>query len=157
VVVIALVSLAGTTDYLGLGVWSRDPHAVTISSLLASPDIHPWSWLWKLVFTAVTLGAGFKGGEVTPLFFVGAALGNVLSGVFGAPPDLFAALGFAAVFAAATNTPLACMLMAIELFGATHGVYFATACYVAYLSSSHDGIYRSQRIAERKHPASPAR
>lgn len=145
--VIGLFLLVGTSDYLGLGVSSPDPQAVTIVSFFRSPDIHYWSWFWKIVFTAVTLSAGFKGGEVTPLFFVGAALGNALAGALGAPPDLFAALGFVALFAGATNTPLACTLMGVELFGATHIVYLATACFLAYLFSGHSGIYLSQRIA----------
>ena len=132
----------------GLGVSSPwTPKAVTIVSLFQSSEIHYWSWFWKIIFTAVTLSAGFKGGEVTPLFFIGAALGNALAGVLGAPTDLFAALGFVAIFAGATNTPLACTLMGIELFGATHGVYIATACFLAYLFSGHSGIYLSQRIA----------
>jgi H+/Cl- antiporter ClcA len=151
--VIGLFFLAGTPDYLGLGVWSRDPHAITIPSFLTSPEIHPWSWLWKIVFTAVTLSSGFKGGEVTPLFFIGAALGNAIAGILGAPPDLLAALGFVAIFAGATNTPMACTLMGVELFGATHIVYLATACFLAYLFSGHSGIYLSQRIAVPKSSA----
>jgi H+/Cl- antiporter ClcA/PII-like signaling protein len=146
VLVIGLFFIAGSGDYLGLGVSSPDPKAVTIVSLLRSTDIHYWSWLWKIIFTAVTLSSGFKGGEVTPLFFVGAALGNALAGVLGAPTDLFAALGFVAIFAGATNTPLACTLMGVELFGATHIVYIATACFLAYLFSGHSGIYLSQRV-----------
>ncbi len=98
VLVIALFFLAGTGDYLGLGVTSPDPRAVTIVSFFQSREIHYWSWLWKFIFTAVTLSSGFKGGEVTPLFFIGAALGNALAGIMGAPPDLFAALGFVAIF-----------------------------------------------------------
>lgn len=150
VLVIALFFLAGTGDYLGLGVSSPDPHAVTLLSFFQSPEIHHWSWLWKLAFTVVTLSSGFKGGEVTPLFFIGAALGNSIAGVLGAPTDLFAALGFVAIFAGATNTPLACTLMGIELFGATHSVYIAAACFLAYLFSGHSGIYTSQRVAVRK-------
>ncbi len=145
--VIGLFLLVGTPDYLGLGVSSRDAHAITIPSFFTSSEIHPWSWLWKTVFTAVTLSAGFKGGEVTPLFFIGAGLGNALAGLLGAPTDLFAALGFVAIFAGATNTPVACTLMGIELFGATHSVYLATACFLAYLFSGHSGIYLSQRVA----------
>jgi H+/Cl- antiporter ClcA len=145
--VIGLFWMVGTGDYLGLGVSSPDPNAVTIVSFFRSPDIHYWSWFWKIVFTAVTLSAGFKGGEVTPLFFIGAALGNALAGAMGAPPDLFAALGFVGVFAGASNTPLACTVMGVELFGATHIVYLATACFLAYLFSGHSGIYLSQRIA----------
>jgi H+/Cl- antiporter ClcA len=108
------------------------------------------SWWWKILFTAITLSSGFKGGEVTPLFFVGATLGNTLAGVTGAPADLFAALGFVAVFAGATNTPLACTLMGIELFGSAHMIYFAIACFLSYVFSGHSGIYLSQRIGTRK-------
>lgn len=143
--IIALVWLCGSREYLGLGVWSAHPGDVTIASFFR-PDVHPWSWALKMLFTVVTLSFGFKGGEVTPLFFIGAALGNALAGLIGAPIDLFAALGFVAVFAGAANTPLACTLMGIELFGATHGVYMATACFVAYLCSGHSGIYLAQRI-----------
>ncbi|MGC4072585.1 MAG: chloride channel protein [Nibricoccus sp.] len=110
-----------------------------------------WSWFWKLAFTVVTLSSGFKGGEVTPLFFIGAALGNTLAVLLGAPVDLFAGLGFIAVFAGATNTPLACTVMGLELFGAHHAVYFAVACFVAYYCSGHGGIYGAQRIGMPKH------
>jgi H+/Cl- antiporter ClcA len=144
--VIALVYLVGTRDYLGLGILSEHAGAVTIPGLFA-PPVHDWSWMLKLVFTVVTLSFGFKGGEVTPLFFIGAALGNALSPILGVPVDLMAALGFVAVFAGAANTPLACTLMGIELFGATWGVYIAAACFIAYLCSGHSGIYLSQRIA----------
>jgi len=79
---------------------------VTIISIFLPVGADNWSWFWKLLFTAITLGSGFKGGEVTPLFFIGAALGNVLAGVLNAPVDLFAALGFVALFTGASNTPL---------------------------------------------------
>jgi H+/Cl- antiporter ClcA len=125
---------------------------VTILSAFTAGGAQPWSWAWKLLFTAVTLAAGFKGGEVTPLFFIGAALGNTLAVFFGAPVDLFAGLGFIAVFAGATNTPLACTVMGIELFGAHYTVYFAVACFVAYYFSGHSGIYSAQRIGAGKRP-----
>lgn len=144
--VLALMFAAGTRDYLGLGVSSPDPQAVTIVSCFRSGGADSWSWLWKIVFTAVTIGSGFKGGEVTPLFFIGAALGNTLAIIFQAPVDLFAALGFVAVFAGATNTPLACTFMAVELFGGEYVLYYFTACVVAWLCSGHTGIYLSQRI-----------
>lgn len=144
--VIGLVHALGTRDYLGLGVSAADASGLTITSFFG-PEVHPWSWALKILFTVVTLSAGFKGGEVTPLFFIGAALGNAAAGLLGAPLDLFAALGFVAVFAGAANTPLACTLMGMELFGATHGVYIAVACFVAYLCSGHNGIYLSQTLA----------
>ncbi|AOH84608.1 voltage-gated chloride channel protein [Sphingomonas panacis] len=144
--VIALVYVFGTRDYLGLGTLAATPDGLTIASFFG-PDPHPWSWALKLLFTVVTLSAGFKGGEVTPLFFIGAALGNALAPVFGVPTDVFAAIGFVALFAGAANTPLACTFMGIELFGAMYAVPIAVGCFVAYLCSGHNGIYLSQRIA----------
>lgn len=145
--VIGLFFLVGTPDYLGLGVLGDRPDAVTLPAMFTGAEIPPSAWLWKIVFTAITLAAGFKGGEVTPLFFIGAALGNTLAHLLGAPVDLFAALGFVAVFAAATNTPLASAIMGMELFGAGNGLYLAAACIIAYRFSGHSGIYSSQRLA----------
>lgn len=149
--VILLVWLLGTRDYLGLGVQS--PHAPAGVSIINS--FHPGgagylSWFWKLLFTVITLASGFKGGEVTPLFFIGAAFGNAIATLCGAPVDLFAALGLVALFAGATNTPIACTLMGIELFGATHAPWFALAATLAYFFSGDHGIYTSQRIATPK-------
>ncbi len=143
--VIGLVYAFGTRAYLGLGVTPASPGSAAIVSFFG-PQHFPWAWLWKIVFTVTSLASGFKGGEVTPLFFIGAGLGNAIAGVIGAPLDLFAALGFVAIFAGATNTPLACTIMGIELFGATHTVYLAVACFTAYLCSGHTGIYLSQRV-----------
>ena len=108
------------------------------------------SWFWKVIFTAVTLSSGFKGGEVTPLFFIGATLGSALGMWLGLPVDLFAALGFVSVFAAAANTPLACTIMGVELFGGEYTLYFGVACFVAYHVSGHAGIYLSQRLGAPK-------
>nr|WP_282580396.1 voltage-gated chloride channel family protein [Sphingomonas faeni] len=151
IAVILLVHLFGTRDYLGLGTLAAAPDSITIASFFG-PDTHPWSWALKLLFTVVTLSAGFKGGEVTPLFFIGAALGSALAPIFGVPTGVFAAIGFVAVFAGAANTPLACTFMGIELFGATYAVPIAVACFVAYLCSGHNGIYLSQRVAIPKVP-----
>ena len=141
--VVGLWKLAGTSDYLGLGV---------PGILRAFEDVSlPWgTFAWKLVFTVVTLGAGFLGGEVTPLFFIGAALGNVLARLLGLPVDLGAAVGMAALFAAAANTPLALSLMAVELVGASVLPHVAIVATVAYLLTGHRGIYPSQRIARKK-------
>ncbi|MBC5991769.1 voltage-gated chloride channel family protein [Pontibacter cellulosilyticus] len=142
--VIAVVVWAmGTTKYIGLGV-------PTI--LAAFEQALPWyDSLVKVVLTAFTLGAGFKGGEVTPLFFTGATLGNALSGAIPLPMALLAGMGLVAVFSGATNTPLTSTIMAIELFGADSSVYMALACVVAYLFSGHSGIYGSQLIGTPKH------
>jgi H+/Cl- antiporter ClcA len=83
---------------------------------------------------------------VTPLFFIGSTMGNALGVLLHEPVALFAALGFIAVFAGASNTPLACTVMGVELFGAHYAVYFAVACFVAYFFSGHSGIYLSQRV-----------
>ena len=151
-VVIGLAYALGTRAYLGLGVSSPYPEDVTILSCFQAGGATGWSWLWKLMFTVITLASGFKGGEVTPLFFIGAALGNALSGPMGAPTDLLAGLGFVAVFAGASTTPLACTLMGIELFGSAHAPCLAAACFAAYLFSGRSGIYGSQRVADPKTP-----
>jgi H+/Cl- antiporter ClcA len=145
-VVIALSWALGTRGYLGLGVWTMIPGDPTIPGFFL-PSADHWSWLLKILFTVVTLSAGFKGGEVTPLFFIGAALGHALAGVLGVPVDLMAGLGFVAVFAGAANTPVACVIMGVELFGGAQVAPLAVACFVAYLCSGHNGIYLSQRIA----------
>jgi H+/Cl- antiporter ClcA len=136
--VAAAVFAIGTTRYIGLGI-------PTIVEAFTHP-VHPWDFAAKFVFTAVTLGFGFKGGEVTPLFFIGATLGNALSYVLPLPLPLLAGMGFCAVFAGAANTPIASTLMAMELFGTETGVYVGLACVVSYLFSGHIGIYGSQRM-----------
>ncbi len=150
ILVLGISVLIGSYDYLGLGVRSPDPEGVSIVSAFTAGGAEPFSWFWKLLLTAITLSLGFKGGEVTPLFFIGATLGNSLALLLGAPVDLLAGLGFIAVFAGATNTPLACTMMGIELFGAENAIYYAVACFVAYYFSGHTGIYQSQRVAVSK-------
>jgi H+/Cl- antiporter ClcA len=146
-IIIGLTYAIGKPDYLSLGVDAQYPGAVTIPSSFHAGGADTWSWLWKTIYTTLTLGTGFKGGEVTPLFYIGSTLGNTLSGLLNAPVSLFAALGFIAVFAGATNTPLACTFMGIELFGGEHALLFAIACFTAYFFSGNSGIYSSQRIA----------
>ncbi len=136
----------GTFDYLGLGVINPG-NGVSITAAFMKDGATTFSWLWKLLLTVITLSTGFKGGEVTPLFFIGATLGNTLAAFSGSPVDLFAGLGFIAVFAGATKTPLACTIMGAELFGIEGILYYALACYTAYLVSGTKGIYHSQKIA----------
>jgi len=146
-IIIGLTFILGKPDYLSLGVDAQYPGAITIPSAFHSGGADTWSWLWKTIYTTVTIGTGFKGGEVTPLFYIGATLGNTLSALLNAPVSLFAALGFIAVFSGATNTPLACTFMGIELFGGEHALLFAIACFTAYFFSGNSGIYTSQHIA----------
>jgi H+/Cl- antiporter ClcA len=138
------VAAVGTTKYIGLGI-------PTIVSAFQT-QLPPWDFAAKIAFTALTLGAGFKGGEATPLFYIGATLGNAIAPFAPLPAPLLAGMGFVGVFAGAANTPVAATIMAIELFGASVGSYAAIACIVSYLCSGHAGIYRSQRIGASKHP-----
>jgi H+/Cl- antiporter ClcA len=146
-VVAAAVLALGADRYIGLGI-------PTIQAAFAQP-LSPWDFAGKMVFTVASLGTGFKGGEVTPLFYIGATLGNALAPLLHLPFSLLAGVGFVAVFAGAANTPIASTLMAIELFGAETGVYAAVGCVLAYLFSGHTGIYRAQRIGQGKHAALP--
>jgi H+/Cl- antiporter ClcA len=106
------------------------------------------AFLLKLVFTAITLGSGFMGGEVTPLFVIGSTLGFTLGRLLGVDPAFMASIGFVAVFAGASNTPLACSLMALELFGVggSSALYIVVGCVIAYLASGHRGIYVTQIV-----------
>jgi H+/Cl- antiporter ClcA len=141
--VIAAAVMWGSFDrYIGLGI---PVMLEAFQQPLAATD-----FLGKLVFTVASLGSGFKGGEVTPLFYIGATLGNALAPLLDVPFALLAAVGFVAVFAGAANTPIASTLMAMELFGAEIGVFAALACVMSYLCSGHAGIYRAQRVAHRK-------
>jgi H+/Cl- antiporter ClcA len=109
-----------------------------------------YAFLLKLLLTTFTLGAGFKGGEVTPLFFVGATLGSALFLIVPLPMALLAGMGFVAVFSGATNTPIACTFMGMELFGIDCGIYIALACVIAYFFSGNKGIYSSQVVGGAK-------
>ncbi len=139
------IQLLGTNKYIGLGI-------PTIVSAF-NTQLPPWNFAAKIGFTALSLGAGFKGGEVTPLFYIGATLGNAIAPLTILPAPLLAGMGFVAVFAGAANTPLASTLMAIELFGAPVGIYAGIACICSYLCSGHAGIYRAQRVGVSKYAA----
>jgi H+/Cl- antiporter ClcA len=143
ILVAIAIATVGTTKYIGLG----------IPTIVSAFDdrLPPWDFAAKIGFTALTLGAGFKGGEVTPLFYIGATLGNAIAPLLVLPAPLLAGMGFVGVFAGAANTPIASTLMAIELFGSSVGSYAGIACIVSYLCSGHTGIYRAQRVGVSKH------
>ena len=141
--IVAMTLAVGSQAYNGLGL-------PLIERAFHRGGVPPDAFALKLLFTVVTLGAGFKGGEVTPLFCIGATLGSAFAGLTGQDPALFAALGFVAVFAGAANTPLACAIMGIELFGSALAVPLAVACVVTYVLSGHRGIYPSQRVRRPK-------
>ena len=138
VLVIGLTLLVGTTDYNGAG--------MEVVSRAIGGEVGGWAWLLKLLFTAVTIGFGFKGGGVVPSFFVGACFGCVLGGFLGLPAGFGAAIGLVAVFCGAVNCPIASVFLSIELFGTGDLLYFAMACAISYLLSGYCGLYSSQTI-----------
>lgn len=141
--VVALTYAVGDRAYLGLSI------PLITGALAGGAGIAAGAFALKLLFTSVSLGAGFQGGEVTPLFVIGATLGVTLARLLDVPVPMLAAVGFVAVFAGATNTPLACTIMAVELFGAAVAVPAAIGCVVSYVISAERGIYSSQRVGER--------
>lgn len=132
VLVIALLS-TGTSKYAGLGI------PIILNAFQEQAPLYDFAL--KLVFTVFTLSAGFKGGEVTPLFFIGATLGSALSLFIPMPLGLMAGMGFISVFAGAAKTPITCILMSIELFGTAPGAYIAVACLFSTYVSGKNGIY----------------
>jgi H+/Cl- antiporter ClcA len=138
--IIALVYAIGTRDYLGLG--------IPLLQQSFQEAVSPLVFLLKTLFTAITLGTGFQGGEVTPLFVIGATLGSALAGLLHASVPLLAAIGFVSVFSGAAKTPLACFIMGIELFGAEGAIYLFIGCMIAFICSGRIGIYETQKPAE---------
>ncbi len=142
IIIIALAYFIGTRDYLGRSV-------PVIEKAFLEP-VDPLAFLYKIVFTAITMGTGFRGGEVIPLFVVGSTLGNALSPIINLPLSFIAALGFIAVFCGASNAPIACFIFSIELFEGKGIIYFFMACLISYIFSGHHGIYAAQKIYEPK-------
>ena len=142
VLIIALTKLLGTTDYNGAG-------AAVIEAAIDGEAV-PYAFLLKMLFTALTLGAGFKGGEIVPIFFTGATFGCVAAPLLGLPPQLGAALGMVALFCGCTNSPLASICLAIEVFGGQCVSLFALACAVSYMLSSYFSLYREQHFLHSK-------
>ncbi len=138
-IVVALTLICGTTDYNGAGM-------DVITAAIEQGRVKPEAFALKMLFTAVTLAAGFKGGEVVPCFFVGATFGCAVAPLLGLPASFGAALGLVSVFCGATNCPVASTFLSIELFGGSGVLYFALACGVSYMLSGYGGLYSSQTI-----------
>lgn len=138
-----IVWITGTYKYIGLG--------IPVIESAFKTNLNSYDFLLKLLFTSFTIGAGFKGGEVTPLFFIGAALGNVLVWFIPLPLALLAGMGLAAIFAGASNTPIASTILGIELFGMESMYFIGIACAFSYLFSGGIGIYTSQNKDGLKH------
>lgn len=141
--IIVLLTLAlGTTDYNGRGLEMLE------QSFLE--EVPAFAFLAKLVFTAITMGSGFVGGEAIPLFFIGATLGNTLSSLIDLPLSFLAALGMIAVFAGGANTPFAAFLLSVEMFDGKGIEFFFVACFVSYIFSGQHGLWPSQKVYEPK-------
>lgn len=133
----------GSFQYAGLGI-ATIQQALSGSSWFAEPIL-------KFAFSSLTVASGFKGGDFMPLVFVGSTLGNTLSQILPVSSGILASVGFAAVFAGAANTPIACSLMAIELFGGGIGPYALVGCYASYWFSGKQGIFSAQQNKDHKH------
>lgn len=142
-VIILLTIILQTDDYMGAG--------VPVIQRAIQGNVEPLAFVWKIVFTALTLEAGFKGGEIVPSFFVGATFGCLFGHILGISPSLCAAVGMMSVFCGVTNCPITSMLIAFELFG-YHGVpFFLLGISVSYLMSGYYGLYHDQTIVYSKY------
>ena len=140
---VAALALLFGRDYLGAG--------IPVIERAVDGQALPWAFLLKVLFTALTLGSGFKGGEIVPSFFVGATFGCFAGGLLGLPPSFAAALGLCAVFCGVTNSPLTSLLIAFELFGFSGEGYFLLAIAVSYMLSGYYGLYSQQKIIYSKY------
>ncbi len=138
VIVIGLTMVVGCYDYNGAG--------MNIIERALIGEAKPEAFLLKIIFTAITLGAGFRGGEIVPAFFVGSTFGCVVGAILGLHPSFAAAIGLAAVFCGVTNCPMSSIILSVELFGGSGIVFFALACGVSYMLSGYYGLYSEQKI-----------
>ena len=143
-VVVAVLSVLLDTDrYNGAG-------TEIIRQAVEEGSALPQDWIWKILFTAITLAAGYKGGEVVPSFFIGATFGCVLAPLLGVPAGFGAALGLAAVFCGATNCLVPTLVLSVEVFGAQGLLYFAIVCGICYTLSGYTGLYSHQTFLTSK-------
>lgn len=143
ILVVLFTLLEGSGDYNGAG-------GHIIEHALAGHINVPWAFLFKMVFTALTLSAGYRGGEIVPTFFVGATFGCAVAPLLGLDPAFGAAIGMIALFCGVVNCPLASILLSVELFGGGGILFFALACALSYLVSGKFSLYSSQKIVYSK-------
>ncbi len=137
-IVIGFTLLVGTRDYNGAG--------MNVIARAIQGETSPEAFLLKIIFTALTLGAGFKGGEIVPVFFIGSTFGCFAGTLLGLDPGFAAALGLTAIFCACVNAPLASIFLSVELFGSTRILLFAIVCAVSYTLSGNYSLYSSQKF-----------
>ena len=142
-IIIVLTLLVGNQDYNGTG--------INIIEHCINGTVRPEAFLLKMIFTALTLGAGYKGGEIVPSFFTGAAFGCLFGNLLGFSPTLCTAVGMTAVFCGVTNCPITSLLISFELFGYDGMPYFLLATALSYMLSGYFGLYRSQKIVYSKY------
>jgi H+/Cl- antiporter ClcA len=136
-IIILLFYATGSERYLNLG--------EEIISQSFTAQVYPWDFLGKIFSTGVSVGSGFRGGEVMSLFYIGATAGNTLANILPLSFSFLAALGFVSVFAGASNAPIACLFLALQFFGSDIGIFAAIAIVVSYLASGQKSLYHSQR------------
>ncbi len=142
VIIVLLTLVVGTRDYNGAG--------MDVITRAIEGNAVPWAFLLKIIFTAVTISAGFKGGEIVPTFFIGSTFGCVAAPLLGLNPTLGAAIGFVALFCSVVNCPVASIILSLEVFGAEGILFFAIASSVSYMMSGCFGLYESQKIVYSK-------
>lgn len=145
ILIIVLTALLQTTDYMGAG--------MEVIERCMEGEVRTEAFLLKMIFTALTLGAGYKGGEIVPSFFVGATFGCVMGGLIGLSPSLCAAVGMTAVFCGVTNSPITSLLIALELFGMEAFPYFLLGVAISYMLSGYHSLYHTQKIVYSKYRA----
>lgn len=138
VIIVVLTFIIQTRDYNGAG--------MDIIAKAIGGSAKPEAFILKIIFTVITIGAGFKGGEIVPTFFIGATFGCVIGNLLGINPGFSAAIGLVALFCGVVNSPIASIVLSIELFGAGGLILFAIACGVSYMLSGYYGLYSSQKI-----------
>ena len=143
VIIILLTLLVGSQDYNGAGMF--------VIERCFENEYVPYAFLLKILFTALTLGAGFKGGEIVPSFFIGATFGCLFGNILGFSPALCTAVGMGAVFCGVTNCPITSLLICFELFGFEGMPYFLLSIALSYMLSGYFGLYRSQKIVYSKY------
>jgi H+/Cl- antiporter ClcA len=141
-VIIIITNILGTTDYMGAG--------IEVIDRAVQGDVNPEAFLMKMILTSLTLGAGFKGGEIVPSFYIGATAGCCLGYILGLSPSFAAALGMTAVFCGVTNCPITAILISFELFGYSGNSFYLITAAIAYLLSGYYGLYQGQRIVYSK-------
>ena len=142
-ILIALTYIVGTRDYNGAGM-------SIIENAVTGAHTKDWAWALKIIFTAVTIGAGFKGGEIVPTFFIGATFGCFVAHLIGLTPGFGAAVGMIAMFCGVLNCPIASLILSVEVFGSQGFILFAIAIGVSYMLSGYYGLYAAQKIVYSK-------